>query len=219
MEFYHNTPKDKMFVCDAYQAKMIMTAMLHKHKFYAKYQGKKEFGDYTKKIYIHGNISMEDYVWLNGAAASIKQEGYPTIFFKMDKVADQKLEDGFVMLVRPNRFFKEYGESVFEKIVREYREAYNNETQFIYSMWKGYLEGKTADENMIRITGNADAIKHLHTSGHAYVETIAELMEKVNPGRIIPMHTEMADGFKEFEEFGKWRLFVKELFDGEEFRI
>lgn len=224
MEFYHNTPKDKMFICDAYQAKMIMTAMLHKHKYYAKYQGKKEFGDYTKKIYIHGYISMEDYAWLNGAAASIKKEGYPTIFFKLDNSESRrpeacKLTDGFVMLVRPNRFFKESGEGAFEKIVREYRENHDGDTQFIYSMWKGYLEGRTADENIIRITGGADRVKLLHTSGHAYVETIAQLMEKVNPDTIIPMHTEMAEGFRELAEFEKWKQAVRELFDGEDFYI
>lgn len=219
MEFYHNTPNDKMFVCDAYQAKMIMTAMIHKHKFYAKYQGKKEFGDFTKKIYIHGYISLEDYAWINGAAASIMKEGYPTIFFKMEKVADQNLDDGFVMLVRPNRFYKEKGESSFEKIVREYREKHGGNTQFIYSMWDGYLDGKTADENIIRITGGEKKVIHLHTSGHAYVETIAELMDKVNPDVVIPMHTEMAEGFKEFEEFAKWKASVHELFDGEELSI
>lgn len=32
MEFYHNTPDDKLFVCDAYQARMIMTAVLHMYK-------------------------------------------------------------------------------------------------------------------------------------------------------------------------------------------
>lgn len=219
MEFYHNTPKDKMFVCDAYQAKMIMIAMIHKHKFYAKYQGKKEYGDFTKKIYIHGYISLEDYAWINGAASSIKKEGYPTIFFKMEKVADQNLDDGFVMLVRSNRFYKENGESPFEKIVREYREKHKENTQFIYSMWDGYLKGKTADENIIRITGGEEKVIHLHTSGHAYVETIAELMEKVNPDMVIPMHTEMAEGFKDFEEFAKWKNSVHELFDGEELCI
>ncbi len=32
MEFYHNTPDDKLFVCDAYPARMIMTAVLHMYK-------------------------------------------------------------------------------------------------------------------------------------------------------------------------------------------
>ncbi len=123
------------------------------------------------------------------------------------------------MLVRPNRFYEVNGESPFEKIAREYREKYNDETQFIYSMWDGFLKGKTADNNILRITGGEDKVVHLHTSGHAYIQTIAELMEKTNPDMVIPMHTEMSEGFKEFEEFKKWKTAVKELFDGEDLYI
>ena len=35
----------------------------------------------------------------------------------------------------------------------------------------------------------------LHTSGHAYVETIEKLIRLTNPKTIIPMHTECADDF------------------------
>lgn len=216
MGFYRNTPKDKIFVCDGYQAKMIMIAVLYQHKYFAKYQGKKEFGNYTKMIYIHGNISMEDYDWLNASAEAIKKEGYPTIFFKLDRTANVNLNDGFVMLVRPNRFLKE---SEFERLVKYYRKNYSDETHFIYSMWKGYLKGKSADENIIRITGGEDKVKYLHTSGHAYVKTIVKLMDKVNPDMIIPMHTQYAEGFKKYEEFSKWQNAVHELFDGEELSV
>ena len=41
----------------------------------------------------------------------------------------------------------------------------------------------------------------LHTSGHAYVETIAKLINTVKPQKVIPMHTEFSKGFQEKKEF------------------
>ena len=217
MEFYHNTPDDKLFVCDAYQAGMIMTAVLHMYQKSSMYQGKKLYKTLTKMIYIYGNIRPDDHKWLNSTATAIKEEGYPPIFFKRVKKNDKTLTDGFVMLVRANRFYERYGESEFESLVLNYRDKYPEETQFIYSMWKGYLGGKTADQDILRITGGRDKVVGLHTSGHAYVETIARLMGMVNPGIVIPMHTEMADSFKDFDEFSEWKDKVHVLQDGETF--
>ena len=215
MEFYHNTPDDKLFVCDAYQARMIMTSVLHMYKKSSMYQGKTVYKTLTKMIYIYGKIRPDDYKWLNAVANAIKQEGYPPIFFKQLKGSDKSLADGFVMLVRANRFYERYGESEFELLVLKYRDKYPMETQFIYSMWKGYLNGKTTDKDILRITGREEKIVALHTSGHAYVETIAKLIGMINPGIVIPMHTEMADSFKDFDEFSEWKNRVRVLQDGE----
>lgn len=217
MEFYHNTPEDKMFVCDAYQAKVIMTAVIGMYKNYSKYQGKREYKSRTKMIYIHGKISMEDYSWLNDSATKIKEAHHAPIYFKLEKASKKDLKDGFVMLVRPNRFLEINGESEFERLVSAFRKDYPDETQFIYSMWDGYLSGKAADENIIRITGGKKAVEVLHTSGHAYVETIAKLMHMVNPDVVIPMHTEVAEKFIEFKEFESWKDKVHELVDGENY--
>ena len=70
----------------------------------------------------------------------------------------------------------------------------------IYSIWKGY--GKTAKTK--------DFIKHcvtlgmselsedsyLHTSGHAYRDALVDTISRLNPGTLIPIHTENADAFK-----------------------
>ncbi len=217
MGFYHNTPNDKMFVCDAYQAKVIMTAVLHMYKKSSMYQGKRVYKNKTKMIYINGKILHDDFKWLNSMADAIKKEGYPPIFFKEVERSGKSLTDGFVMLVRANRFREQYGESEFESLVLQYREKYPSKTQFIYSMWKGYLNGKDANKDILRITGGEEKVVGLHTSGHAYVETIAKLMSMVKPGTVIPMHTEMAESFKEFDEFSEWKNNVHVLQDGETF--
>ena len=46
----------------------------------------------------------------------------------------------------------------------------------IYSMWDGYLQPDHADRDLLRYIGSRKIV-HLHTSGHAYVETIAKLIE------------------------------------------
>ena len=48
-------------------------------------------------------------------------------------------------------------------------------------MWQGDLEGKHAGENLIRFI-DGHSIESLHTSGHAYVETIAMLIDHIADG-------------------------------------
>ena len=81
-------------------------------------------------------------------------------------------------------------------------------------MWKGYLKGDKEDKDITRFI-DGFAYKQLHTSGHAYVETIQKLLEKTEPDMIIPMHTEKADEFRSMAEFKAYRTRVKVLQDGE----
>ncbi len=63
-------------------------------------------------------------------------------------------------------------------------------------------------------TGNR-RMEILHTSGHAYVETIAKLIRLTNPKVIIPMHTECAKEFGKIPAFAPYRERVKVVEDGE----
>lgn len=58
-------------------------------------------------------------------------------------------------------------------------------------------------------------VEHLHTSGHAYVETIARLIETVDPKVIVPMHTERAEEFSSIQEFAPFKDRIRVLKDGE----
>ena len=60
-------------------------------------------------------------------------------------------------------------------------------------------------------------MEKLHTSGHAYVETIEKLIRLTNPEVIIPMHTECAEEFGKIEAFVPYCDKVRVLQDGEEF--
>lgn len=207
MEFYHNTPKGMQFVCDKYQAKIILTAMkgMEKKGYFKSYRTSNE----QPAIYIlnYKEEKCKELVELG------KQLETPLEIKPAN--SSQMYENGFVMLTRKNSF-PENKNHVFTKILDKFYSTGNG--QIIYSMWNGYLEGDKADENLLRLI-NGRPIIELHTSGHAYVETIAKLIKAVNPKVIIPMHTECADSFVKIEEFKEYHDRIVELQDGEKYTL
>ena len=59
-------------------------------------------------------------------------------------------------------------------------------------MWKGYLENEKNQDFLKEFE-----YKELHTSGHADISALKIVLEKTNPKKIIPIHTENPEGFKE----------------------
>lgn len=92
----------------------------------------------------------------------------------------------FVMCVRSSmlRYLKDLCELVsFEKGL------------LVYSMWNGYKNKPEMAEFIEACEDMGLRTIDLHTSGHADTKTIEELIERVNPTEIIPIHTENADWF------------------------
>ena len=188
MEFYHALPWGMDFVCDAYQAKLILAAMEDKGYFSSKYKPEMIHGK-PRRLYIIGGM--------DGLGA--RQNCYRARRSIL-------MNKGFTMLARENKpIFAEIMESMSDPLI-------------IYSKWTGYLEGKHADPAIKKFIGN-HRMEKLHTSGHAYVETIEKLIRLTNPKVIIPMHTECADSFSKIEAFAEYRDRVKVLDDGEEYSI
>lgn len=171
MEFYHSTPEGMHFVCDLYQARILITAMRDMER-------KGKFPEYqpSKKHPVVRVLGKGDSRWAELQAIGNTMEN--PLYFKAAR--EEELErDG----------------------------------QIIYSMWTGYLKGEHADKALIRFIGGRP-VEFLHTSGHVYVETIAKLIETVDPKWIIPMHTERAEEFSAIPEFVRWKSQVKVLKDG-----
>lgn len=65
----------------------------------------------------------------------------------------------------------------------------------VYSFWDGYKQ----DESMMNFLSECEQlglkIVTLHTSGHADSRAIRKLIETVNPGRVVPIHTENSGWF------------------------
>ena len=185
MEFYHALPWGMDFVCDAYQAKLILAAMADKGKYYKQYRPEMIHGK-PRRLYIVGN-DME------GLGA--KENCYMARFSILQR-------KGFTMLARESN-------PRLKKIME-----YFSDPLIIYSKWTGYLDGKYADPKVKEFIGN-HRMEKLHTSGHAYVETIEKLIRLTNPKVIIPMHTECAENFRTMPVFAAYQDRVKVLLDGE----
>ena len=202
MEFYQNTPAGMPFVCDFYQARLIITAMEGMER-------KGNFPDYQTSP-THPAIRVLDPAhqkWeaLRGRALRLKK---PLDIQPIEE--DEMRRDGFVLLSRKNTHPGEYT-TPFEKLRDKF---FDKDGQIIYSMWDGYLKPEHTDPALLDFIGGRP-IEHLHTSGHAYVETIAKLIQTVDPKVIVPMHTEQPEAFLSIPAFAPYRGRVAVAQDGE----
>lgn len=70
----------------------------------------------------------------------------------------------------------------------------------IYSLWGGYLQTERIRRFMRYCEQQQIDVIHLHTSGHADIETLHKIVQACTPSRIIPIHTEYPERFTdEFE--------------------
>ena len=162
------------------------------------YQASKDAGknklficdDFQRQILDVLNEESKDYDFSNIQA-----------FVSNSGMYENMRSNGFYMLVRNNPFSK--------KFLRAFK---NN--LFIYSLWKGYLEGKTQNENMAKFV--PEKREYLHTSGHATAETIKEVIRITKPGAIIPIHGEDSHNY---DKLGIPKNIVKHMRDGQTFDI
>lgn len=88
-------------------------------------------------------------------------------------------ERGFGMIVRAN--------ARFEKLLRYYMDEHKDDSCLIYSMWTGYLE-ISAIKDFVDIAGKKR--RTVHSSGHVVLQDLNEMINMLNPGRILFIHTE-----------------------------
>lgn len=87
-------------------------------------------------------------------------------------------KQGFCMMIRQG--------SPFERLL----ESYKGRSKVIYSMWRGYLGGRTKNEQLADFLKDYD-LTFLHTSGHASARDLAALYHTVRPKTgLIPIHGE-----------------------------
>ncbi len=88
-------------------------------------------------------------------------------------------KDGFIMPIRSSQFDR----------MQTMRNKHANDAELIYSMWNGYLTGteKQVNPDIKKIVDafNGDQVHHLHTSGHATVGAIRDLIEMTKPRKKI----------------------------------
>jgi len=97
----------------------------------------------------------------------------------------------FLMCIRPS--MKNY----LNKLLEEF--SFENGILF-YSMWKGYQDRPEMKDFLEWMESNGVKIHVLHTSGHADISTIDALVKKVNPKKIIPVHTEAPEWYLRYDK-------------------
>ena len=120
--------------------------------------------------------------------------------------AEEMRETGFLAVVKMEDAYLDF-------IIREFGGC-KVPPVFVYSMWKGYLDGSARVRNegwrafreaFIRKFG-PENFRVMHTGGHADRNTIARLIREVRPTReIIPIHTENAAGFLQLDIEDEYR--------------
>lgn len=71
---------------------------------------------------------------------------------------------------------------------------------FFYSLWNGYRSQPRQMQLEEFLSGRNVELVEAHTSGHADIETLQTLLKRVNPQKIIPIHTLFPEHFKEFSD-------------------
>ena len=119
----------------------------------------------------------------------LKQYGHEKLFYKFKKYKITKEEiskqkNKIMMIVRSSMLID------MERI-----ENMKGAT-FIYSMWGGYLKEESMKKMMNFIKTKKMKFHQIHTSGHASIETLKKVVEKLNPKTTIPIHTFHPDQYK-----------------------
>lgn len=117
-----------------------------------------------------------------------------------NNILDRFQNRGFLMLIRANDYFA--------KILSKFPK---DQSIILYGLWKGYLNEENSPYKSFLEGYNWE---YLHTSGHACIEDVKEVLDLVKPEVIIPMHTELPEALvKDYLDK------VKILKDGEVYEV
>ena len=85
---------------------------------------------------------------------------------------------------------------------------------FVYSLWEGYLRDDSMQKFLKFIKKKNMKFCHIHTSGHAEIDTLKKVVDKLKPRKIIPIHTFHPDRYNQL-----FRQKVEMLKDGEIYEV
>jgi ribonuclease J len=179
----------RLFVIDPYAANVLDTV--------------KDFGHLPHPSLDYENIRVFFPTLL---CQRLKNHGHEKLFYKFKKYKITKDEishkrSQIMMLVRASMLINLRGIDNLEGAT------------FIYSMWKGYLGYESNKELLDFIKSKEMEFHHIHTSGHASIQTLEKVVKKLKPKNTIPIHTFHPDQYKIFGDN------VKLIADGEVYEV
>jgi ribonuclease J len=65
----------------------------------------------------------------------------------------------------------------------------------IYSMWEGYLQKSTTRDFIDYLKSRKFTMYQIHTSGHADLDTLKQMVDAIKPKNIVPIHTFSGDEY------------------------
>jgi ribonuclease J len=122
-------------------------------------------------------------------SSRLSREGKKQILFQFTKYKITKEEisekaEKIVMLVRPSiQFDLDHIPGI-------------DGGNLIYSMWNGYLQNSSTKKFIDFLLKHQFVLHHIHTSGHADIETLIKMVEALKPIYIVPIHTFSGSEYK-----------------------
>lgn len=142
----------------------------------------KELSVFAKIPYPSDNFKNLKVIYPYYTSKRLANQGNKEILYQFKKFKISKEEisskpDKYVMIVRPSM------QKDLERITGI------DGGNLIYSMWEGYMK-KTNTMKFIEYFENRNFTIHkIHTSGHADIDTLKQMVEAIKPKSIIPIHT------------------------------
>jgi len=176
----------KIFVIDVYVAKVL-----------------KELSKFAGIPYPSENYKNIKVMFPYFISRKLGNEGNEKILYQFKKYKIKKEEIGnkaekIVMLVRPS----------MKKDLDKIDEIDGG--NLIYSMWEGYLQKPSTKKFIDYLTKRKFELHNIHTSGHADINTLRELVDAIKPKNIVPIHTFEGNKYKNI-----FNQNIVELKDGE----
>lgn len=165
---------DKTLVVDVYVASIL-----------------KELSPFAKIPYPSDDFKNLKVIFPYYTSKRLAKEGNEKILyqFKNFKISKEEISsqpDKYVMIVRPSM------QKDLERITGI------DGGNMIYSMWEGYLKKPDTKKFIEYFENRGLSIHKIHTSGHADIETLKQMVEAINPKNIVPIHTFNAIDYKKY---------------------
>ena len=125
---------------------------------------------------------------------------------------------------KPHRFLLIYSTLLNKRDLSRYHAqvGHYKGAALIYSLWDGYVNPTSSAFDPVLahfVDSFGDNAYHLHTTGHADSDTLAEIIMALRPREaIIPIHTEHGEMYRDLP-IGEYRQKVRQLADGESFSL
>ena len=175
VSFYRASLKsNRLFAVDIYTAHLL--AVINEYNDNIPYPSKS-----------FSNIKVFYPFWLSQRIVNDKNKDLLYIFakYKITKEEIAKNPSEIMMLVRASMLSD-------LKIIDSFKEA-----SYVYSLWKGYLKEERMKKMLKFIKNNNIKKYHLHTSGHASKNTLKKLVNRIQPNKVVPIHTFHPEKYKE----------------------